>query len=81
MFRTVLWLIGGLLCAVGVFSLLFSFGGEYGDFATALSGYGGDAMGDIKTNGFFPVAALCIGLGAPILIGLNATAWRKTGGY
>jgi hypothetical protein len=38
-------------------------------------------MGDVKTTGFFPVAVLCIGIGAPILIALNATAWRKTGGY
>ena len=81
MSRTVFWFIGGLLCAIGVFSLMFSFGGEYGDFAMAHGGYGGDAMGDVKTTGFFPVAVLCIGLGAPILIALNATAWRKSGGY
>lgn len=81
MSRTVFWFIGGLLCAIGVFSMMFSFGGEHGDFATALSAYGWDAMGDVKTTGFFPVAVFCIGIGAPILIALNATAWRKTGGY
>ncbi len=81
MSRTVFWLLGGALCAAGIMSLLFSFGADYGDFSTSLSAAGNDGMEDIRTTDMFPVALLCIGLGAPILIGLNATAWRKTGGY
>jgi len=81
MSRTVFWLLGGLLCAVGFLSLIFSFGAEYGDFSTSLSAAGSDGMGDIRTTSIFPIAAFCLGLGAPLLIGLNATAWKKTGGY
>ena len=81
MSRTVFWLLGGLLCATGILCLAFSFGAEYGDFATSLSAAGSDGMGDVATTDFFPLAVLCIGFGAPLLIGLNATAWRKTGGY
>lgn len=81
MSRTVFWILGGLLCAAGFFALLFSFGAEYGDFATSLSAAGWDGMGDIGTTSFFPIALTCIGLGAPILVVLNATAWKQTGGY
>ena len=81
MARTVFWLIGGALCAAGFLSLLFSFGAEYGEFSQAISAAGFDGMEDVRTTGFFPFTLLCLGLGAPILIGLNATAWRKTGGY
>ena len=81
MARTVFWLVGGALCATGGLCLLFSFSPEYGDFSQALSAAGFDGMGDIRPTDFFPLTLFCFGLGAPILIGLNATAWRKTGGY
>lgn len=81
MSRTVFWLVGGVLCAMGILALTFSFGADYGDFSTALSAAGSDGMGDITTTSFFPIAVMCLGIGAPLLIGLNATAWRKTGGY
>jgi hypothetical protein len=79
--RTALWILGGLLCASGILTLLFSFGADYGDFSTSLSQAGWDGIGDITTTTKAKYAFACIGLGAPILIALNATAWRKTGGY
>ncbi len=81
MTRTVLWLAGGALCAAGFLSLIFSFGAGYGDFNQALSAAGFDGMGDIETTSFFPITVFCLALGGPLLIGLNATAWRETGGY
>lgn len=81
MARTVSWLVGGALCGAGFLSLLFSFSPSYGEFTQALSAAGNDGLGDIGTTGFFPLTVFCFGLGAPLLIGLNATAWRKTGGY
>ena len=90
MFRTILWLLGGLSCAIGVLCLLFSFGTPYAnpgmehwntDMATTLSSVGWDAVGDVGALSPAPVAFLCLALGLPILVGLNATAWKKTGGY
>lgn len=81
MARTVMWILGGVLCAVGILNLLFSFGAPYGDMATSISQAGFDGMGDITTTPQAIVSVVCIGLGLPILVGLNATAWRKTGGY
>lgn len=79
--RTALWIVGGLLCATGVLTLLFSFGAPYGDFSTSIAQAGWDGIGDIGPTDKAKFAVLCLGIGAPILIGLNATAWRKTGGY
>jgi hypothetical protein len=86
MLRSVLWVIGGLLCAVGMFSLLFGFGATVdgkpvGDMATSLSAVGWDAVGDVAPQTSAPFAAICLALGLPVLVGLNATAWKKTGGY
>jgi hypothetical protein len=82
MFRAFLWIFGGLCCAVGVLCLLFSFETPFGgDMAQTLSAVGWDAVGDVQTTAAFPFAVFGIGLGLPILVGLNATAWRSTGGY
>ena len=82
MFRAILWIFGGLCCAVGVLSLLFSFETPFGgDIAQTLSSVGWDAVADVKTTAAFPFAVFGIGLGLRILVGLNATAWRSTGGY
>lgn len=85
--RTVLWIVGGLLVATGIMSLLFSFGAfgavgsDENDMARNLSTLGWDAIHHIAPTSMAPVAFGCIFLGVPILIGLNATAWKKTGGY
>jgi hypothetical protein len=90
MFRAFLWLVGGLCCAVGVLSLLFSFETPFknpelshfsNDIGVTLSSVGWDAVADVTTTGAFPLAVIGIGIGLPILVGLNATAWRSTGGY
>ena len=81
MARTLLWILGGILCATGVVSLLFAFSTPWGPIAVNLSQVGWDAVGDIQPTPYFNLAVIGIGLGAPILIGLNATAWKETGGY
>lgn len=82
MTRTLLWLVGGLFTATGIFSLLFSFETPFGgDMATTLDRVGWDATGDITTTPAFMVAVVCLLIGVPTLIGLNATAWKQTGGY
>ena len=81
MFRSVLWVLGGLLCAIGSMSLLFAFGTPDGDMATTLSSVGWDAVADIQPTGAAPLAGICLALGIPLLVGLNATAWKHTGGY
>lgn len=82
MTRTILWLVGGLCCAVGILSLLFSFEVPLGgDIATSLDRVGWDATGDVTTTPRFVVAMICLAVGVPTLVGLNATAWKQTGGY
>lgn len=80
--RTFLWVLGGVLCATGLMSLLFAFETPFGgDIATTLDRVGWDAVGDVTTTPQALVTMLCLGLGLPILIGLNAGAWKQTGGY
>lgn len=81
MARTFLWILGGLLCGAGIMTLLFSFGAPYGDFNQNISSAGWDGIGDIGLTARAPLAFAGILIGAPILIGLNATAWKQTGGY
>lgn len=82
MARTIAWIIGGALCATGILSLLFTFQVPFGgDINQTLDRVGWDAMGDITTSSSAPLAFLCLALGIPILVGLNATAWKSTGGY
>ena len=86
MVRSALWILGGLLCAIGAMSLLFSFGAALdgkpvGDMATSLNAVGWDGVGDVTALSAAPLAMLGLALGLPILVGLNATAWKKTGGY
>lgn len=79
--RTALWLVGGLCCALGLLSLLFSFATPWGPISVHLSEVGWDAAADIATTDQFPLAVMYGVLGVPLLIWLNATAWRETGGY
>lgn len=88
MARAVFWLIGGALCAMGVINLFYSFGAPYGGedqlmggISTALDKAGWDALGDIGTTSRTIISVVCLGLGIPLLMGLNATAWKETGGY
>jgi hypothetical protein len=79
--RTIGWIAGGVLCATGILTLLFSFDSGGADIALSLDRVGFDAMGDVGPNGNFVYAAACIALGLPTLVYLNATQWRNTGGY
>jgi hypothetical protein len=94
MFRSILWVLGGLLVATGAMSLLFSFGtpdqadAAAGgtatfdlDMAEKLSVVGWDAVANVSPTGYAPLAVLGLIVGVPILVGLNATAWKHTGGY
>jgi hypothetical protein len=82
MARSVMWIVGGILCATGVVSLLFTFETPFGgDIATSLDRVGWDAVADVTTTPSATLAFLCLALGVPILVGLNATAWKQTGGY
>lgn len=79
--RTAGWILGGILCATGILTLLFSFDSGGADIALSLDRVGWDAAAEVGPNGNFPFAALCIALGLPTLVYLNATQWRNTGGY
>ena len=73
---------GGLVLGFGLRSLYWSFGwadGECLNCDIARSGWTG-----IDNLGLLPAADYSIGLvvlGVMMLIVLNATAWRRTGGY
>lgn len=81
MARTLLWITGGVLVATGMISLYFAFGTPWGPIAENLSNTGWDAVADIELKPAFFVAIGTLGLGIPLLVGLNATAWKATGGY
>ncbi len=81
MARTLLWITGGVLVATGMISLFFSFGTPWGDIAENLSQTGWDAVADIEGKPSIAITLFGLGLGIPLLIGLNATAWKATGGY
>jgi hypothetical protein len=75
-------LSGGLVLGFGIRSLFWSFGwsgGECLNCDLARVGYDG-----IDNLSLLPAADYSIGLvvlGVMMLITLNATAWRRTGGY
>lgn len=89
--RTLAWIFGGLCCAAGVIGLLTSFGPEYtvgtcvapscAGISTALDKAGWDALGDFALKGTASAAIPLILLGLFTLAGLNASAWKTTGGY
>ncbi len=79
--RTIGWILGGVLCATGIMNLIFSFDSGGADIALSLDRVGWDAMGELGPNGSFPLSAVCLLLGVPVLVYLNATQWKNTGGY
>lgn len=79
--RTIGWLFGGVCCAVGSLTMMFSWDSGGADIALSLDRVGSDAVGNVGPNGNFPMAVAALLLGAPTLIYLNATQWRNTGGY
>jgi hypothetical protein len=82
MARTFGWLFGGICCGTGILNLLFAFQpSTKADYNQSLDHIGWDGLSQVTTTGHFPVAVACIGLGILTLVGLNAGAWRQTGGY
>ncbi|GDX80885.1 hypothetical protein LBMAG42_26960 [Deltaproteobacteria bacterium] len=79
--RTIGWLFGGVCCAAGILTMMFSWDSGGADIALSLDRVGWDAVENVGPNGNFPMAALALLMGAPTLIYLNATQWRNTGGY
>lgn len=79
--RTIGWLFGGVCCAVGILTMMFSWDSGGADIALSLDRVGNDALGKVGPNGNFPMAVAALLIGAPTLIYLNATQWRNTGGY
>lgn len=80
--RTLLYVSAGACVATGVLSLLFSFGMPWaGDIATTLDQVGWDAVSRITPSSTLVLALMCLGLGIPTLVVLNATAWKDTEGY
>ena len=73
--------LGGLLLGTGIVNLYYSFGWDGGPMGQNFSGVGFSGVDNI---GLLPSAEFSIPLvvmGVLILVGLNATAWRQTGGY
>ncbi len=81
--RLWLWLLGGALCATGVLLLLTGgFGGPWGmAMSTHLDQVGNDAVADLGLTDRGVFALACLFSGIATLVGLNATAWKETGGY
>lgn len=75
------WLFGGLCCAIGVLTMIYSWDSGGADIALSLDRVGWDAVGNVGPNGNFVYAIGALLVGAPTLIYLNATQWRNTGGY
>lgn len=75
-------LSGGLVLGFGIRSLYWSFGWSGGECLNCdLARVGFDGVDNL---GLLPAADYSIGplvLGVMMLITLNATAWRRTGGY
>ena len=73
--------IGGLLVGAGVVALYYSFGAEGWQLNQDLAQSGFSGLDDI---GALPASAYSLGLiaaGLVMMVALNATAWRNTGGY
>ena len=73
--------IGGLLLGTGIVNLYYSFGWDEGPMGQDFSGVGFSGVDNI---GLLPAAEYSVPLivmGVMILVGLNANAWRHTGGY
>ncbi len=91
MSRGLVWVSGGVCCAIGLLSLIYSFGPTYTEgncpspscagINTALSLAGWDAMADIGLKDPAFIAIPMLGLGMMVLVGMNAVAWKQTGGY
>lgn len=94
--RGFVWISGGLCCAIGLLSLIYSFGPKYTEgnclpttgagpscagINTALASAGSDALNDLALKGPASIAIPLIGLGIVILISQNVGAWKRTGGY
>lgn len=89
--RGLVWVSGGVLCAIGLLSLIYSFGPKYTEgncpapscagINTALSSAGADAMGDIGLKDPAMIGIPILGLGILLLAGMNSVAWKQTGGY
>ena len=89
--RTLVWIFGGLCCAIGIIGLFSSFGPDYtvgtcmapscAGINTALDKAGWDALGDFNLKSSASISLPLILLGLITLAGLNASAWKSTGGY
>lgn len=74
-------LVGGLCLGFGLLSLFYSFGFEPGPLNQHFDQVGFSGLDDLW---LLPAADYSIGLivaGLLMLVLLNATAWKRTGGY
>ena len=73
--------IAGVLIGSGVIALYFSFGADGWELGQDFARSGFTGLDDL---GPLPASSFSIGLiatGIVMMVGLNASAWRNTGGY
>ncbi len=80
--QTILWISGGLSVGLGMVTLISGgFNQPHGEVAVSFSKLGFDALPVLT----FPTPAMVgialIAIGAAMMIKVNATAWKQTGGY
>ncbi len=73
--------IGGLLLGTGIVNLYYSFGWDSGPMGQDFSGVGFSGVDNISLLPSAEFSIPLVVMGVLILVGLNATAWRHTGGY
>lgn len=74
-------LLGGFILGFGIISLYWSFGAPVGPLNQHLAAIGFSGLDNVGLLGPADYSIGCIVGGALMMVLLNASAWKRTGGY